>query len=210
MLMKQALFESSPVRQRGNARVTFVQVLLILCLLGGTARFYSADDDSGVASALRTVQAWFDDDDGVAGESGYSYQNLDLVGRISHVKDGDSLILDVGGQEVEIRLHGVDAPEWKQPHGEEAKRALKSLVLGRRVGVDAITIDSYDRTVGIVFLQQRNINLEMVQTGNAWWYRRYARDDSALQQAEAQAKVNHIGLWRQANPIPPWDWRRRQ
>ena len=208
--MKQTFFNSSPVHQRGNARVTLVRVVLILCLLGGTARFYSGGDSAWVADARDYIEGLLGRDDRASAESPFNYQNLDLVGRITHVKDGDSLILDVDGQEVEIRLHGVDAPEWKQPHGDEAKRALKRLVLDRRVGVNAIIIDSYDRTVGIIFLRERNINLEMVQTGNAWWYRRYAGDDSALQQAEAQARDNQIGLWRQANPIPPWDWRRRQ
>ncbi len=205
--MKLSLSDRKIKSRHGSVRLTLVRVLLVICLLGGTAQYFRAGDSDRLADLARSVAALFDSSVDGAGASSYHYQNIDLVGRITHVKDGDSLILAVDGRDVEIRLHGVDAPEWKQPHGEAAKRALRKMVLRRQVGVEAVTVDSYGRTVGTLFLEERNINLEMVRTGNAWWYRRYASADKALQRAEMQAKSERIGLWRGADPVPPWDWR---
>ena len=38
-------------------------------------------------------------------------------------------------------------------------------------------------------------------------YKKYT-DNKILYELEAQAKTRRIGLWADANPIAPWDWRR--
>lgn len=40
-----------------------------------------------------------------------------------------------------------------------------------------------------------------------WWYYRYS-DDESLGELETQAKANKIGLWQDANPIAPWEYRK--
>ena len=56
----------------------------------------------------------------------------------------------------------------------------------------------------------RDINEEMVRAGLAWWYRQYAHDDQALSDAENEARSARRGLWQDADPVPPWDWRRQR
>lgn len=137
-------------------------------------------------------------------------EGADLRGRVVKVMDGDSLRLRVsGGEVVEVRLHGIDAPEWKQPHGEQAKRALRKMIQGHKVAVDVVTKDAYNRLVAVIYREHRNINVHMVAEGHAWWYRRYTRTDKALEQAEANAKKARKGLWRGNKPIPPWKWRQQ-
>ncbi|WP_255361282.1 MULTISPECIES: hypothetical protein [Eikenella] len=52
--------------------------------------------------------------------------------------------------------------------------------------------------------------------GCAWHYRRYAREwqseaeYAAYAEAEVQAKNQRFGLWRQASPQAPWQFRHRQ
>lgn len=133
-----------------------------------------------------------------------------LRGRVSSVIDGDSLELrGADSTRYEIRLHGVDTPEWNQPYGDNAERALSRKLRNRIVTVEAQDIDSYGRLVGTVLYDGENINLQMIREGHGWWYREYARGEQELARAEEAAREAGLGLWRQPEPIPPWEWRRR-
>lgn len=52
------------------------------------------------------------------------------------------------------------------------------------------------------------LNWELVKAGYAWWYRRYAPNDHALDKLENEARNAKRGLWVDPNPIPPWKWRK--
>ena len=59
-----------------------------------------------------------------------------------------------------------------------------------------------------------DVGLAQITMGRAWWYRRYANeqspeDRSRYEFAEQQAKAKKVGLWRDPNPVPPWEWRRQ-
>lgn len=49
-----------------------------------------------------------------------------------------------------------------------------------------------------------SLNLELVKAGLAWWYAHYAKHDSRLADAEAEARKGRRGLWSDPNPVPPW------
>ena len=113
----------------------------------------------------------------------------DLSGRVERVIDGDSLQVRIEGLGlIEVRLHGVDTPEYDQPYGSAAKRELRRLVARQRVDLVSETVDSYGRLVATVYRGDVNVNREMVSRGYAWWYRRYARFDFALRRAEKEAR----------------------
>mgnify|MGYP006206684981 CR=1 FL=1 len=67
--------------------------------------------------------------------------------------------------------------------------------------------DRYGRTIGVVFLDNQNINNELARQCMAWVYKKYT-DNKVLYELEAQAKNRRIGLWVDENPVAPWDWRR--
>jgi micrococcal nuclease len=68
--------------------------------------------------------------------------------------------------------------------------------------------DRYGRSVADVTLPDgRSLNREMVRGGIAWWYRKYAANDQVLARLEAEARQAKRGLWSQADPKPPWEWR---
>ncbi|HEX7038315.1 MAG TPA: thermonuclease family protein [Pseudomonadales bacterium] len=129
-----------------------------------------------------------------------------LVGRVDYVADGDTLTVRIGGQRHRIRLHEIDAPEQGQPGSREARRALADKVEGNYVRVQIADVDEYGRTVGKVWLGERDINRELVREGHAWAYRRYL-DDSSLLEDEAAAREAGRGLWQHPAPVPPWEWR---
>jgi hypothetical protein len=72
--------------------------------------------------------------------------------------------------------------------------------------------DRYERMIGIVFLGDLNVNLELVKRGHAWAYRQYMRtEDSALCINEAAARTAKKGLWAsRERPVAPWEWRRKK
>ncbi len=141
-----------------------------------------------------------------------------VEGEVSRVIDGDTVTLATReGTKLRVRLYGIDAPEVRhekmagQPYGKEAKEALTALALGRRVTVEIVDIDVHGRMVGIVHRSGVDINLEMVRSGYAWAYRRYLSSPYASRylDAEREARGRRLGLWKDANPGPPWEFKRR-
>lgn len=139
-------------------------------------------------------------------------------GKVTRVADGDTLTLVTRtGTKLKVRLYGIDAPEIRhkmlpgQPYGKEAKAKLTELALGRRVTVEIVDIDTHKRMVGIVRRSGADINLAMVRSGYAWAYRRYLSAPYASEYiaAEKEARSRRLGLWKQANPDPPWNFKRK-
>ncbi len=129
-----------------------------------------------------------------------------LIGRVQHVADGDTLTVKTDRARYRIRLHEIDAPEHRQPGSREARQALAGKVEGKYVRVEVETVDDYGRTVGKVWLGNRDINRELVREGHAWAYRRYLQDDSLLADERAARQAGR-GLWAASDPVPPWQWR---
>ena len=137
-------------------------------------------------------------------------------GMVRHVGDGDTLtLISRSAGKVTVRLYGIDAPETRrsdkagQAYGDQAKRVLKYKLLGREVQLEVRERDQYGRAVAVVRLGRRDINAEMVGEGMAWAYRRYLEAPYASDyiRLEEQARRRHLGLWRQPNPQPPWEFR---
>jgi endonuclease YncB( thermonuclease family) len=112
---------------------------------------------------------------------------------------------------VSVRLRGIDAPEKKQPYGEEARETLRAMIAGKTVTVDVKDVDRYGRVAGYVFVGTMNVNLAMVKKGFAWAYTEYLDRPyvSEFYAAESAARGQKLGLWQQANPTPPWEFRKR-
>lgn len=145
-----------------------------------------------------------------------------ITGSVTRVLDGDTFhLLPTSGipQQVKvhkdgtisIRLRGIDAPEKKQSYGQEAKESLQSLVGGKVVWVEVKDIDRYGRIAGYVFLGGINVNLKQVERGFAWAYSEYLDRPYASEfyDAEKNARKHKLGLWKQVNPTPPWEWRKK-
>lgn len=142
-----------------------------------------------------------------------------VEGEVSRVFDGDTVTLTTReGTKLRVRLYGIDAPEVRheemagQPYGKAAKEALSELALGRSVTVEIVDIDVHRRMVGIVRRSGVDINLEMVRSGYAWAYRRYLSSPYASRylDAEKEARGKRLGLWKDANPDPPWEFKKKR
>ncbi len=130
-------------------------------------------------------------------------QTLHVVG----VHDGDTITcITPDKQQVKVRLDAIDAPELGQPHGQAAKQALSSKVFGKDVVVLPKKKDKWGRTVGHVIVNGRDTNLEMLEEGMAWHYKKFDQN-KRLSEAEASARAAKKGLWQDREPISPWEWR---
>ena len=133
-----------------------------------------------------------------------------LEGRVSKVSDGDTVqLIDSEGVRHKVRLAKIDAPESKQEWGREATEMLRRLVGDKMVWTVWDKLDRYRRIIGVVYVENTEINLAMVSTGNAWHYKAF--DSShAYSEAEKSARENRLGLWAGSNVISPQEWRRRR
>lgn len=131
-----------------------------------------------------------------------------LSARCVAVHDGDTLtLLKDGRTEVKVRLDGIDAPELGQPFSRRSKESLSRLVFGKECSVLSMGADRYRRTIGRVSVEGVDVNLSLIREGLAWHYSRYD-DREEYRDAERLARAARLGLWADARPIAPWDWRR--
>ena len=107
-----------------------------------------------------------------------------------------------------IHLAEIDAPEKNQPYGDTSRQKLAAKLLGCVVRVTYFEKDRFNNIVGTVNLGDRWINEEVLAEGCAWHDKRYS-DDDELDTAEQQARARRIGLWAEAQPVSPWEWRQR-
>lgn len=136
----------------------------------------------------------------------------------AQAKDGDSLYV----QGREIRLYGVDAPEWGQActlggkkwmAGREAAAWLKSMVDGKVLSCDRALTDRYRRAVSVCYVDGRDLGAESVRAG---WSRAYCADPPACERYsgrylddESAAKTAKHGIWK-GECESPWEWRERK
>jgi endonuclease YncB( thermonuclease family) len=115
------------------------------------------------------------------------------------------------GKAAKVRLYGIDTPERKQAFGTRARQVASELAFRQTVTVRVRDVDRYGRLVAEVLLPDgRSLNHELVRAGLAWWYRQYARNDTALAQLEAEARAAKRGLWSDPQPLAPWTWRKER
>jgi micrococcal nuclease len=139
------------------------------------------------------------------------YPHTVLVGTVTRVVDGDTIVVELSSGVIRVRLYGIDAPEHNQPGGYESASVLRSLVERKQINLEPINQDRYSRMVARVFLGNTNVNAEMVSRGEARVYRHYIKaPDRQWCALEARARDERKGLWKARNAIPPWTFRHHQ
>jgi endonuclease YncB( thermonuclease family) len=144
-----------------------------------------------------------------------------IEGAALDVQDGDSFLMRADdGRRVRVRVNGIDAPEKHQPWADASRRHLGELLRGRRIRLEPVKQDVFDRTVARVVVvdadpPERDAGLAQVEAGLAWHFKRYRSDQTdegfaRYARAERDAQARGLGLWRDATPEAPWDFRARQ
>ncbi|QGX89792.1 endonuclease (plasmid) [Escherichia coli] len=124
--------------------------------------------------------------------------SADIHGRVIRVLDGDTIEVMDSLKAVRIRLVNIDAPEKKQDYGRWSTDMMKSLVAGKTVTVTYFQRDRYGRILGQVYAPDgMNIN-------------QFMAFGDVLPVLQNEARQQKRGLWSDADPVPPWIWRRRK
>lgn len=174
-------------------------IILILLLISGLTTFLSISTSQ---AQIRTV-----------------------TGTVTKVTDGDSIqVITPEQTKLKVRLYGIDAPETPkinhrtgqvnkpgQPYGDESWKALKSKIMGKQVRMDVLDIDKYKRLVGMIWLDDRNIDLEMIREGYAEAFIEYLKPPyrSQFLEAEKEARSQKRGIWSLSDYERPRDFRKR-
>jgi len=179
-------------------KTSTIKGFLILCLLAGLITF-SLTDLSFARGPIRTV-----------------------TGKVTKISDGDTIQVTTPEKtKLRVRLYGIDAPETpkiNQRNGRVKKTLWKGILesSGRRNPGEAgpaghDRIDQYKRMVGIIWIGNRNINLEIVQEGYAEAYVEHLKEPYRSQfiRAEKEARSAKKGIWNLRNYERPSDFRKR-
>ena len=140
-------------------------------------------------------------------------------GHVISVADGDIItVLTRDKQQVKVRLYGIDCPERGQAFGNRARLATMEAVHGKTVTVQPLDTDLSGRIVALVLMPddeavnvRMSLNERLVHNGLAWVYTRHCKREDIcerLRLAEQEAMEQRLGLWRDKEPVPPWEWRK--
>jgi endonuclease YncB( thermonuclease family) len=132
-----------------------------------------------------------------------------LSSKVIGVLDGDTIEVLHDQKTERVKLHGIDCPEKGQAFAQRAEQATSALVFGKEITLQTHGEDIYGRTIADVLLSDgTNVNQQLLKEGWCWWYEKHAPNDLALKRSEQEAKAAKRGLWADANPVPPWLYRR--
>ena len=130
------------------------------------------------------------------------------------IHDGDTLWLRSSkGEILKVRFACIDAPELKQPLGEESRNYLRSMINEARgkVKVQIVDTDRYGRLVAEVWTKSGLLQSRMTAAGMAFAYDQYSKDCpnwDAVKSSEKSAMEFERGVWRSPNFERPWDYRK--
>jgi micrococcal nuclease len=127
---------------------------------------------------------------------------------VTRVVDGDTIRVEMDGEEFRVRYIGIDTPETVDPRrpvqcfGHDASERNRQLVEGKIVGLekDVSDTDAFGRLLRYVWVGDQMTNAALVEEGFALASTyppdvRYADQFASLQ---AQARENVRGLWGEA------------
>ena len=122
------------------------------------------------------------------------------------VTDGDTFTcLDTAGKQQKVRISEIDAPELGQPYGRDARDTLAELIFGKSLAVIPMRSTADGLVICKVSVDGKDIGREMVVAGAAWTE---PQSESPLIKDQEDAQNGKRGLWSEASPTPPWEFRK--
>ncbi len=132
--------------------------------------------------------------------------------RVSEFSDGDTIVVDMNGQQERIRMIGVDTPETKDPRkpvqcfGKAASAFTKQLIGDQPVRLEADALssnrDRYNRLLRYVYLpDNRLVQAEIIGQGYGFAYTSFPFTKSdEFRHLEQIARDQSKGLWDTCQP----------
>ena len=133
-----------------------------------------------------------------------------VEGVVTKVQDGDTIEALVDGKPVVIRINGGVFPEDGQGYIANSKKYTTLHCLKKKIKIEKVTTDPRGRMVANIFLEDgSNLSHSLVAGGYAWHFKKFSKD-AKLAALEEQARKKKVGLWAEANPVSPWDFKEKK
>lgn len=140
--------------------------------------------------------------------------------KVTRVYDGDTIKAEGHDIEIKVRLVVIDTPETSkkkrelgQPYSQQAKKHLAGLILDKVVEIKGYGLGPFNRILGVIYLNDKNINLEMLKAGLAEVYQGRPPkgfNSTPYFKAETEAREAKRGMWSLGDKyISPREWRKR-
>jgi micrococcal nuclease len=121
--------------------------------------------------------------------------------RVVKFYDGDNMTVIQGGIKTKVTLACIDAPELKQAFGQSARKSLKAMVGDSDFSLRVFAKDRFGRLVAEVFAHDLNVNKALIDQGLAHFHSSYKNGCEGYAEAEHQAQIKHLGMWRNGTDI---------
>jgi len=122
-----------------------------------------------------------------------------VLANVTRVLDGDTIDVEIYGQEYRVRYIGIDTPESGSPCADDATQVNVGLVWQETVTLvkDESETDRFDRLLRYVYVGETFVNAELVARGYATSVRFPPDIASAyyFDQLQASASASGLGCW---------------
>lgn len=155
------------------------------------------------------------------GAGGEAHVTTDHTYQVIKIIDGDTFDATDGTILFRVRIAGMDAPEKGSPFSKLATVELSRRIEGKKVEIQPVgpKMDRYNRILGQVMVDGRDIGIEMIEKGLATYYRpgcvdypanknSYDYDPRSYIAAEGRARAKKLYLWSDPKIILPCAVRR--
>ena len=169
----------------------------------------------GVAVGVATVSSFGLLEESEQKEEPTQKEVLDSTEQVVNVMDGNTLA--IANQTMfkdKVELYAVDAPEFNQPFGTEAREWVENKLLEEKVKVQVIRPEPQGNSQVLIYYlddgQKQSLNHELVKNGLAWVNSMRCRNIGCreLLDLQLEARAEGVGLWEQDDPVAPWIWKR--
>ena len=132
-------------------------------------------------------------------------------GRVSHLPDARTLVVEQAGVKRTVTLYALRTPEADEPFADAAYDFFSGHLKGQRVDIQPVHSPGQGALV-YVLGSQDSINAQMLRQGWAWIQDAYcekARLCGRLNDIQSQAERLKRGIWQKIpEDTPPWRWLR--
>lgn len=145
----------------------------------------------------------------IGGLGGLLFKNLlekPTEAIVTKAIDGDSLLVKTEDGAKEVRIKGIDAPEYGQDGFLTAKRKVQSLTLGQKIRLLESEMDNYGRIAAKVELEHNNKDVAQELSKEGVVYPDPRGSTKEIKKLANEAKKKSLGVW-QKDQKTPWEFR---
>ncbi len=203
-------------------QVTYLFFILVFGFLFSGNIYYWTDKEgtkhySNIAPPLKGETKELEESNSVL-QAITASKNQKQIFKVLKIYDGDTIQISGLDLIFKVRMVGIDSPEigykgqQSQPYSQKSKKYLSMLLQKKKITLKSYGLGGYGRQLAEIFVDGKNINIEMIKAGLAEVYKGKPSkmlDTQRYLKEEKKAKSSNLGMWVQGNRyLSPIKWRR--